>query len=108
MLLESELIKVGPNLYLIQNLVDAYLFADINFVLSWNLTLLAHNFTDAEITYCCSQPSLPASFTACWVGKEVIFKSLGVVSKGAAAPMRDIEILPEDSGAPEVTSYGEG
>jgi phosphopantetheine--protein transferase-like protein len=107
-LLESELIKVRPNLYSIQNLVDAYLFVElINSVPSWNLTFLARNFTDAEVAYCRSQPSAPASFAARWVGKEAVFKSLGVASKGAAAPMRDIEILPGDSGAPEVTLYGD-
>jgi fatty acid synthase subunit alpha, fungi type len=80
----------------------------ISSVPSWNPTFLARNFTDAEITYCQSQPSPPASFAARWVGKEAVFKSLGVASKGAAAPMKDIEILPAgDSGAPEVTLYGD-
>jgi phosphopantetheinyl transferase (holo-ACP synthase) len=37
----------------------------------------------------------PASFAARWVGKEAVFKSLGVAGKGAAAPLRDIEILPD-------------
>jgi phosphopantetheinyl transferase (holo-ACP synthase) len=34
------------------------------------------------------------------VGKEAVFKSLMVPSKGAAAAMKDIEILPDETGAP--------
>lgn len=36
-----------------------------------------------------------------------MFKSLGVSSKGAGAAMKEIEILPNEAGAPEVTLYGE-
>jgi len=35
-----------------------------------------------------------------------VFKSLGVPSKGAAAAMKDIEILPNESGVPTVTLHG--
>ncbi|KAI0360181.1 fatty acid synthase [Trametes cingulata] len=52
-------------------------------------------------------PSPPSSFAARWVGKEALFKSLGVASKGAAAAMKDIEILPDESGVPTVTLHGE-
>jgi len=41
------------------------------------------------------------------VGKEAVFKSLGVSGKGAAASLRDIEILPDESGAPQVTLHGD-
>jgi fatty acid synthase subunit alpha, fungi type len=41
------------------------------------------------------------------VGKEAVFKALGVSSKGAAAPMKEIEILPDESGVPTVTLHGE-
>jgi fatty acid synthase subunit alpha, fungi type len=74
---------------------------------SWNPTFLERNFTDREIDYCESQPSPSSSFAARWVGKEAVFKSLGVASKGAAAPMRDIEILPNDNGVPQVLLHGE-
>jgi len=79
----------------------------ISSVPSWNPTFVERNFTAAEIAYCASQPSPPASFAARWVGKEAVFKSLGVSSKGAAAPMKDIEILPDESGAPAVSLHGD-
>ena len=74
---------------------------------SWNPTFVERNFTDAEVAYCRGQPLPAASFAARWVGKEAVFKSLGVASKGAAAAMKDIEILPDASGVPSVTLHGE-
>ena len=68
---------------------------------------MSRNFTDAEIAYCRSQPSPPSSFAARWVGKEAVFKSLGVASKGAAAAMKDIEILPDGAGVPTGTLHGD-
>lgn len=79
----------------------------ISSVPSHNPTFVARNFTDAEIAYCNAQPSPPSSFAARWVGKEAIFKSLGVASKGAAAPLHDIEILNDESGVPQVTLHGD-
>jgi fatty acid synthase subunit alpha, fungi type len=70
-------------------------------------TFISRNFTDAEIAYCSAQPSSQASFAARWVGKEAVFKSLGVSSKGAGAAMKEIEILPSESGVPEVTLHRE-
>jgi phosphopantetheine--protein transferase-like protein len=72
-----------------------------------NQTFISRNFTDAEIAYCRAQPSFQSSFAARWVGKEAVFKSLGVSSKGAAAAMKEIEILPNEAGVPEVTLHGE-
>ena len=60
---------------------------------SHNPTFVERNFTEAEIAYCRAQPSPASSFAARWVGKEAVFKALGVASKGAAAAMKDIEIL---------------
>ncbi|KAF8843701.1 hypothetical protein BDN67DRAFT_963867 [Paxillus ammoniavirescens] len=79
----------------------------ISSVPSSNPTFVERNFTEAEIAYCRSQPSPPSSFAARWVGKEAVFKSLGVSSKGAAAAMKDIEILPDESGVPTVTLHGD-
>ncbi|KAI0649410.1 fatty acid synthase [Trametes meyenii] len=79
----------------------------ISSVPSWNPTFVERNFTEAEIAYCRAQPSPPSSFAARWVGKEAVFKSLGVASKGAAAAMKDIEILPDASGVPTVVLHGE-
>jgi phosphopantetheine--protein transferase-like protein len=72
-----------------------------------NPTFISRNFTDAEIAYCRAQPSFRASFAARWVGKEAVFKSLGVSSKGASAAMKEIEILPNEIGVPEVTLHGD-
>ncbi len=70
--------------------------------------LSSHNFTDAEVAYCHAQPSSRASFVARWVGKEAVFKSLGILSRGAGAAMKEIEILPnEEDGVPEVTLHGD-
>jgi len=80
----------------------------ISSVPSHNPTFVARNFTPAEIAYCNAQPSPASSFAGRWVGKEAVFKSLGVRSKGAAAAMLDIEILPSaESGAPEVILHGD-
>ncbi|KAG9053545.1 3-oxoacyl-[acyl-carrier-protein] synthase [Serendipita sp. 407] len=78
----------------------------ISAVPSDNPTFVNRNFTDGEIAYCRSQPSPAASFAARWAGKEAVFKSLGVCSKGAAAAMREIEILPDESGVPQVHLHG--
>ncbi|KAG6910835.1 hypothetical protein DXG01_007150 [Tephrocybe rancida] len=80
----------------------------ISAVPSHNPTFVARNFTDAETAYCKAQPSPPSSFAARWAGKEAVFKSLGVKSKGAAASMRDIEILNDpETGVPAVTLHGD-
>ncbi|KAL5526485.1 FAS2 [Sanghuangporus sanghuang] len=79
----------------------------ISAVPSSNPTFVLRNFTDAEITYCRSQSAPAASFAARWAGKEAVFKSLGVASKGAAAAMKDIEILPNEAGVPSVRLHGD-
>jgi len=79
----------------------------ISSVPSHNPNFVSRNFTDAEIAYCNAQPSPPSSFAARWVGKEAVFKSLGVKSRGAAAPMKDIEILNDKDGVPTVALHGE-
>jgi len=67
----------------------------ISSVPSWNLTFVEKNYMDAEVTYCKSQPYPATSFAACWAGKE------------AGASLKDIEILPEASGAPQVILHGD-
>ncbi|KAF9648674.1 fatty acid synthase [Thelephora ganbajun] len=79
----------------------------ISAVPSHNPTFVERNFTEAEIAYCQAQPSSQSSFAARWAGKEAVFKSLGVASKGAGAAMREIEILPDESGAPRVILHGD-
>ncbi|KAJ7158521.1 fatty acid synthase [Mycena filopes] len=80
----------------------------ISAVPSSNPTFVTRNFTPGEIAYCRAQPSPPSSFAARWAGKEAVFKSLGVKSKGAAAAMLDIEILNDEAtGAPAVRLHGD-
>lgn len=79
----------------------------ISAVPSHNPTFVSRNFTDAEVAYCQAQADSAASFAARWAGKEAVFKSLGVSSKGAGAAMKDIEILPDESGVPTVTLHGD-
>lgn len=79
----------------------------ISAVPSHNPNFVSRNFTDAEIAYCQAQPSPASSFAARWVGKEAVFKSLGVKSQGAAAAMKEIEIVNDSTGVPVVQLHGE-
>ena len=74
---------------------------------SSNPTFVERNYTPAEIEYCRRQPDPAASFAARWAAKEAVFKSLGVSSKGAGAAMKDIEVVCDASGAPQVTLHGD-
>lgn len=67
-----------------------------------NDTFVERNFTPQEIAYCRAQPSPQASFTGRWSAKEAVFKSLKVEGKGAGAPLREIEIVNAETGAPAV------
>ena len=68
-----------------------------------NETFIERNFTVKEQEYCRKAPSSQASFAGRWSAKEAVFKSLGVASKGAGAALKEIEILNNANGAPEVT-----
>lgn len=67
-----------------------------------NETFVERNFTSDEVAYCKQAPSPQSSFAGRWSAKEAVFKSLGVASKGAGAPMKDIEIIKDANGAPAV------
>lgn len=86
----SENSKVGVDVELISSL-------NIN-----NETFIERNFTTTEQEYCRKAPSPQSSFAGRWSAKEAVFKSLGVASKGAGAPLKDIEILSDPKGAPTV------
>ena len=68
-----------------------------------NDTFVERNFTQKEQAYCKKAPSPQASFAGRWSAKEAVFKSLGVCSKGAGAPLQDIEITSDENGAPQVS-----
>ncbi|KAJ9317324.1 hypothetical protein DTO271D3_2614 [Paecilomyces variotii] len=71
-----------------------------------NETFIERNFTSNEQVYCRKAPSPQASFAGRWSAKEAVFKSLGVSSKGAGAPLKDIEIVNDENGAPVVKLHG--
>lgn len=68
-----------------------------------NDTFVDRNFTEAEIVYCRKAPSPQASFAGKWSAKEAVFKSLKVQSQGGGAPLKEIEITNDETGAPLVT-----
>ncbi|CBF87553.1 fatty acid synthase subunit fasA [Aspergillus nidulans FGSC A4] len=71
-----------------------------------NETFIERNFTASEQQYCQNAPSPQSSFAGRWSAKEAVFKSLGVCSKGAGAPLKDIEIENDSNGAPTVKLHG--
>ncbi|KAL4745702.1 hypothetical protein BDW72DRAFT_186239 [Aspergillus terricola var. indicus] len=71
-----------------------------------NETFIERNFTASEQQYCQKAPSPQSSFAGRWSAKEAVFKSLGVCSKGAGAPLKDIEIENDSNGAPTVKLHG--
>jgi len=83
---------------------------DVELISSFNIdndTFIERNFTQAEIDYCRKASSPQASFSGRWSAKEAVFKSLGVASQGGGAPLKCIEILSDEKGAPtvEVSCY---
>ncbi|KAK4935344.1 beta subunit of fatty acid synthetase [Elasticomyces elasticus] len=80
---------------------------DISAINIENETFVSRNFTQQEVAYCKKAPSPQSSFAGRWSAKEAVFKSLGVSSKGAGAPLSDIEIVSDANGAPKVELHGE-
>ena len=83
--------------------VDIELISAINVN---NDTFIERNFTDDEQAYCRQAPSPQSSFAGTWSAKEAVFKSLNVSSQGGGAPLRDIEIVRNENGAPTVQLHG--
>ena len=65
-------------------------------------TFVQRNYTAEERAFAERSPDPQWALTGRWSAKEAVFKSLGVRSKGAGAPMRDIEILSGKEGTPTV------
>ncbi|KAH6671833.1 fatty acid synthase-like protein [Halenospora varia] len=80
---------------------------DISAINIDNDTFLERNFTEKEIAYCRKAAHPQSSFAGKWSAKEAVFKSLGVASKGAGAPLQEIEIVNNEKGAPIVTLHGQ-
>ncbi|KAF2204996.1 hypothetical protein GQ43DRAFT_477755 [Delitschia confertaspora ATCC 74209] len=71
-----------------------------------NETFIERNFTATEQKYCREAPNPQASFAGRWSAKEAVFKSLGVKGRGAGAPLKEIEVTNDETGAPVVKLSG--
>ena len=71
-----------------------------------NPTFIERNFTVAEVEYCQKQPDSSASFAARWAAKEAVFKALNTKGKGAAASMKEIEVVSSEVG-PSIKLHGD-
>ncbi|KAK2834912.1 hypothetical protein FQN49_006790 [Arthroderma sp. PD_2] len=83
---------------------------DVEDIESFNIdneTFVERNFTKREKEYCMQAGSPRASFAGRWSAKEAVFKSLGVRGKGAGAPLKEIEIVHDENGAPVVVLHGD-
>ena len=68
-----------------------------------NETFVQRNFTPAEQDYCRkASKGSQAAFAGRWSAKEAVFKAMGVEGKGAGAGLKEIEILADEKGAPQV------
>ncbi|KAI8145418.1 fatty acid synthase [Fennellomyces sp. T-0311] len=75
-----------------------------------NDTFVERNFSPEEIKYCQGRPDSQASFAGRWSAKEAVFKAISsygkIQSDGAGAPLKDIEIVADQVGAPQVVLTG--
>ncbi|KAJ3188792.1 3-oxoacyl-[acyl-carrier-protein] synthase [Gaertneriomyces sp. JEL0708] len=90
--------------------VDVQLCAEVP---TNNATFLQRNFTQTEQDYCSKAGCPQSSYAGRWAAKEAVIKAVSsaageiVWTKGAAAPLKDIEILREEGKAPVVVFHGE-
>lgn len=61
-----------------------------------NKNFIDRNFTLAEQEYAAQSPNPQITIAGRWCAKEAVFKSLSIPSRGAGAPMRDIEIVSQE------------
>lgn len=91
--------------------VDVELISAINLE---NDAFLERNFTQQEIDYCRSRPDPQSSFAGRWSAKEAVVKAVSsfnleaakVWTQGSAAPLKEIEVVMAESGAPSVVFAG--
>ncbi|KAE8153832.1 hypothetical protein BDV25DRAFT_136581 [Aspergillus avenaceus] len=72
-----------------------------------NRTFVDRNFTAEEQGSAFRSADPQAFFAGRWSAKEAIFKSLGVASRGAGAPMKEIEVINDAHGVPQAQLHGE-
>ncbi|KAG0226253.1 3-oxoacyl-[acyl-carrier-protein] synthase [Actinomortierella wolfii] len=91
--------------------VDVELISAINIE---NDAFLERNFTAQELDYCRTRPDPQSSLAGRWSAKEAVVKAVSsfaldsakVWTQGAAAPLKEIEIVMAESGAPSVVFTG--
>ncbi|KAL3420853.1 Fatty acid synthase subunit alpha 7 [Phlyctema vagabunda] len=71
-----------------------------------NEEFIARNYIAGEIRDARASLNTHNTFASRWCAKETVFKSLGTLSRGAGAPLTDIEIYSE-LGIPKVKLHGE-
>ncbi|KAJ1342853.1 holo-[acyl-carrier-protein] synthase [Batrachochytrium salamandrivorans] len=76
--------------------------------------VFARNFTPNEIAYCKASADPAASFAGRWAAKEAVIKAVSnaagntvVWTKGAGAPLNDIEVIRVEGQAPTITLHGD-
>lgn len=67
-----------------------------------NPIFLERNYTQSERDFASHSSNAHDVYVSRWCAKEAIFKSLGVKSRGAGAPMKDIEVWNDGNGTPRV------
>ncbi|KAJ3414301.1 3-oxoacyl-[acyl-carrier-protein] synthase [Chytridiales sp. JEL 0842] len=92
--------------------VDVQLVSEVNVE---NEVFVERNFTKQEVEYCRGSASPSSSFAGRWAAKEAVIKAVSAAApagspplwtRGAGAPLQDIEILREDGKAPVVVFHG--
>ncbi|ORX65028.1 hypothetical protein BCR32DRAFT_212224 [Anaeromyces robustus] len=86
--------------------IDIALISELNVD---NEGFIERNFTNNEIQYCEAKPDRRSSFAGKWAAKEAVIKAISSYSleaqkiwEGAGAPLKDIEVVIAESGAPKV------
>ena len=71
----------------------------------WGDRFLERVFTGDEVAYCRRKPRPARSLAARFAAKEAFFKA--VAARGArGVPLREIEVVIDDSGAPALRAHG--
>jgi holo-[acyl-carrier protein] synthase len=72
----------------------------------WGERFTGRYFSPGEIAYCRQKASSATHYAARFAAKEAFLKSLGI-GLGMGVGLRDIEIVNDDRGKPELIVYGE-
>jgi phosphopantetheine--protein transferase-like protein len=89
---------------------------DLEAIPTDNINFMERNYTALELEQCKQKPNPQASFTGRWAAKEAVIKAISCfasstgqsveTTKGAAAPLVEVEILNDHTGVPQVILHG--